>query len=216
MSVLADQEEAEITRRSGNRLSGVRVTGEPFERELTAVETALETTLDEILAEDTHGVWHRFKAEVLDAGNNNSERAALAEAFAGQHPGWVELASCDNDSFMSSAVGLVRHGTGDNHMGTHLVYLPQGEAEPVELFLYPGHALSLLRALRAVEPTLRGVSLPADVPTSPEQFVQQAMQQFRRKPTSFDFFRNCWRDKPWYAEMGHTARLEAIAAGETP
>lgn len=180
--------------------------GSIVKRPVTPAEQALMGALEEILTADTHGVWHRFRAEVLEAGDDNDARDELAEAFAAAHPEWVTGTGVDNDRFMSSAVWLVRHGTGANHMGTSLVYLSQGESEPVELFLYPGHAQGLVAAVTALEPSLETLE---QSPFCADEFIARHLA----KPSPFDAWRNRWREKPWYAEMGHTERLEALASG---
>lgn len=194
------------------QMSGGMVTvrlsdGSTCERAMTATEQAVRETIDELVSADLHEVWHRFKSEVLDEGEDNAERAGLAERFMEANPGWVTMAACDDDRFMSSDLCLVRHGTGHNHMGTTLVYLGQCEPGYTTLFLYPGHADSLLRALREIEPSLQALTpRGADLKQRAEEFMTRS----QLKPTGFDFHLHRWREKPWYAEMGHLERLEEL------
>lgn len=193
----------------GMELSVTLSDGSEIKREATPVELALNEYLERVLSEDLHGVWHRFQ-EVLETATDCHDRDTKAEAFADAHPEWVAWAGCDNDRFMSSSLLLIRHGTGDHHMGTSVVLLDQGCEHMPTFFLYPGHAKSLLYALAQSQPGL--VTLPEYARTVD---TEDFLARHARKPSSFDAYLGRWRTKPWYAEHGHVERLEAIERGET-
>lgn len=199
--------EESILSYGGGTVEVVMSDGSLAKRPVTDREQALWDAIGEILTEDTHGVWHRFHDEVLGAGEDNNARDTLVEAFAERYPEWVTFAGCDNNRFMTSTLVLVRHGTGDNHMGTSVVYLSQGDAHYTDFFLYPGHAESLLYSLVAAQPGL------AELPPRPGFDAEAFVKEQRRKPSTFDAFFDHWRAKPWYAEQGHVERLEALATG---
>src|SRR5947207_1911919 len=134
--------------RRGNEVTFRREDGSTFTRTLTPREQAVTAVIDRAIKEDLHGVGHRVDA--LLAADDAEEIEAGIEALRAEFPGWIEVASCDDDHFCSSDLVLVRHGTGDNYMGIRVAYLPQVAGEPATFFLYPKHARSLLAALRAV------------------------------------------------------------------
>ena len=199
---MAELKEVHCRSRSADLLEVELEDGTRHQRDMTPKERALQQHLNGLLTEDTHGIWYCFREEVLELEDYDA-RDEAAEEFAQIHPAWVQLAAVDNESFMSSDLVFVRHGTGDNYMGITAVLLPQGGPHAV-FFLYPAHSLSVVRALGTLVP---GLEVP-----SPGEERAVAQRSYARRPSEFDFFQDRWREKPWYRELGHLEALEALAA----
>ena len=69
------------------------------------------------------------------------------ERFARRNPGVVVL-GCDDHHHASSVICLIPHRSRKTYWGSTLVIAPQlGIFPPTEIFLYPGHAEDIVRAL---------------------------------------------------------------------
>jgi hypothetical protein len=72
------------------------------------------------------------------------------EKFAKKHPD-VILLSCDDSYNAGSMIVLIPHRSKEEYWGTTVVSIPQCTGEPpLEMFLYPGHAMEIERALHIV------------------------------------------------------------------
>lgn len=165
-----------------------REDGTEYERPLTHSEQSLWLEINRVISHDLHALWQEFEQRVLaPADADGWDRMEAAEAFAREHPDRVSIACCDDESFMSSSLVFIQHGTGDNFMGTTVVFLSQYRGS-FRFFLYPGHAQSVKEAL--------DIRFP---PSSHERedeagFVEQQI----RRPSGFDAFNNRWMEKAWY------------------
>lgn len=80
------------------------------------------------------------------SGNELMERV---EKFAKKHPE-VMILSCDDSGNTGSMIVLIPHRTMSIYWGTTMVIIPQIFGEPLEMFLYPGHALGMEKALHVL------------------------------------------------------------------
>jgi hypothetical protein len=77
------------------------------------------------------------------------------EKFAKKHPE-VILLSCDDSYHAGSMIVLIPHRSKEEYWGTTVVSIPQCTGEPpLEMFLYPGHAMEIERALHIVNQEYR-------------------------------------------------------------
>ena len=69
--------------------------------------------------------------------------------FTKKHPEVVIL-SCDDSGLNDSMIVLIPYRTASFYRGTMMVIIPRLFGEPLEMFLDPGHALGIEKALHAL------------------------------------------------------------------
>ncbi len=102
-----------------------------------------------------HKVWHDFVQRFGDSPKSwkceGADFQDRVEKWAEKYPNDVRITTCDDSYFSTSLLVLIEHRTANAYMGTTVVVIPQCSGDPPsQFFLYPGHALALIEALKDV------------------------------------------------------------------
>jgi|ERR1700723_344796 len=103
--------------------------------------------------DDTHKIYHKFVKKFQDVIGNYKlhgyDLICSVEKWAKRYP-TVTIVSCDDNYFMGSDLVFIPHEELNNYTGVTVIFIPQRGNEPSEFFLYPGHAVELLKTMKNI------------------------------------------------------------------
>ena len=121
--------------------------------------------------ENIHALWH--SAPEYEKGMSGYGYGELLEEWAKDKP-QVKVFRFDDTMFMGSVGFIIPSASKYEHMGLNVVLCPQA-GEPMDFFLYPSHADSLLEAL--VSAMEESGKLPRIDPNKPSNLKKEELEK---------------------------------------
>ena len=105
---------------------------------------------------NVHYAWHGLVEQLQKADEETWKKQGydlmlLAGHACKKYPDYVLPCGCDDSHFMSSDLILIQHKTPTEWMGITMLFIAQNGDPPAQMFLYPGHAKTLIGALKKCE-----------------------------------------------------------------